>query len=455
MSEDEGVGILFSSRRSFLLGSLAASIAPRARAAARPNILLIVSDDQRFDTIRALGNSSIRTPNLDRLVKQGVTFTNAFVPNPICTPSRACLLSGRGDWETKVRWFEEPIEPTLPLWPEVMESQGYDTFYTGKWHNDLSPEKRGFKQTRYVFNKGMGDHRMTFDEGGRKVEGFSSELFANAAIDYLKKPGDPFFGMVCFTAPHDPRTPPERFAAMYDPAKVPLPKNFMVEHPFDNGELKIRDEQLLPWPRTEQAVRQEIAKYYGMISHMDEQIGRILDTLDETGLAENTIVAFTSDNGLAIGSHGLLGKMSMYDHSVRVPMIVRLPGNRSGGKRIESLCYNYQLFGTLCDLASVKAPTDVYRDSLAGLLKEKPPADRAVFASYRDVQRMVRTDDMKLIWYPKSGTRQLFDVGHDPDELRDLSRDSRYAGTMRDLTGRLAAHMRKCGDPLAEGLATT
>jgi arylsulfatase A-like enzyme len=335
-----------------------------------------------------------------------------------------------------------------------MESQGYDTFFTGKWHNDLSPEKRGFKKTRFVFRNGMGEHRMVFDESGKRVEGFSSELFADAAIEYLKKPGDPFFGMVSFTAPHDPRTPPARYESMYGPARIQLPKNFMAEHPFDNGELKIRDEQLLPWPRTEQSVREEIAKYYGMISHMDEQIGRILETLDQTGLAGNTIVAFTSDNGLAIGSHGLLGKMSMYDHSVRVPMIVRLPENRNGGKRCDALCYNYQLFGTLCDIASVKAPTDVYRDSLAGFLKDKAAAGRAVFASYRDVQRMVRTDDMKLIWYPKSGKRQLFDIRHDPDELRDISADSRYAGTIRDLAARLAAQMKKCGDPLADGLAT-
>ena len=166
------------------------------RAAARPNILLLLTDDQRFDTISALGNPAIQTPALDRLVKQSVTFTNAYVSNPICTPSRACLLTGHDDWDTGVRWFGEKINPQLPMLPEVLDSVGYDTFFTGKWHNDSTPEKRGFKKTRYVFNKGMGPHEMSFDSPSGPVSGFSSELFASAAVDYLKSsPAKPFFAI--------------------------------------------------------------------------------------------------------------------------------------------------------------------------------------------------------------------------------------------------------------------
>lgn len=438
-------------RRSLLLSGLA-GLAP-LRAAARPNILLIVADDQRFDTISALGNSAIQTPALDRLVKQGVTFTNAYVTNPICTPSRACLLTGRDDWDTGVRWFGEKINSQLPVMPEVLASVGYETFFTGKWHNELTPEKRGFDKTRFVFNKGMGPHEMTFQESSERVTGFSSELFATAAVDYFKSgTRNPFFAMVSFTAPHDPRTPPATWEERYQKKLPPLPKNYMPEHPFDNGELKIRDEQLLPWPRTEAAIRGELATYYGLISHMDEQIGRILGTLEQSGVLEDTLVAFVSDNGLAVGSHGLLGKMSMYDHSVKVPMILRLPGHRFAGRRVDGLCYHHQLFSTFCAEARFKAPAGLERPSLIDLIERRNAGHEAVFCSYRDVQRMARAGDFKLIWYPKAGRWQLFNLRSDPDELNDLSASGRYATTLKDLAARLAAHMKRKGDPLAGSL---
>lgn len=442
--------MLFS-RRSLLLSGLG-GLAP-LRAAARPNILLIVTDDQRFDTIGALGNSAIQTPALDRLVKQGVTFTNAYVTNPICTPSRACLLTGRDDWGTGVRWFGEKINSQLPVMPEVLASVGYETFFTGKWHNELTPEKRGFAKTRFVFNKGMGPHEMSFEEASGTVSGHSSELFATAAVDYLKSsPQNPFFAMVSFTAPHDPRTPPAAWEERYQKKLPPPPKNFMPEHPFDNGELKIRDEKLLPWPRTEEAIRGELATYYGLISHMDEQIGRILGTLEQTGVLEDTLVAFVSDNGLAVGSHGLLGKMSMYDHSVKVPMILRLPGHRYAGRRVDGLCYHHQLFSTFCAEARFNAPAGLEGPSLTNLLDRRGAGHDAIFCSYRDVQRMVRAGDWKLIWYPKAGRWQLFNLKNDPDELSDLSAIGRHAGVLKDLATRLAAQMKRKGDPLAGSL---
>lgn len=442
--------MLFS-RRSLLLSGLSGLVP--LRAAARPNILLIVTDDQRFDTISALGNSAIQTPALDRLVKQGVTFTNAYVTNPICTPSRACLLTGRDDWDTGVRWFGEKINSHLPVMPEVLSSVGYETFFTGKWHNDLTPQKRGFDKARFVFNKGMGPHEMSFEEPSGTVSGHSSELFATAAVDYLKSgTRNPFFAMVSFTAPHDPRTPPAAWAERYRKKLPPLPKNYMPEHPFDNGELKIRDEQLLPWPRTEDAVRGELATYYGLISHMDEQIGRILGTLEQMGLLEDTLVAFVSDNGLALGSHGLLGKMSMYDHSVKVPLILRLPGHRFAGRRVDELCYHHQLLSTFCAEARFKAPAGLEGPSLVSLLDRSGEGHEAIFCSYRDVQRMVRAGDWKLIWYPKAGRWQLFNLKNDPDELTDLSANGRHAGVLKDLAARLAAQMKRKGDPLAGSL---
>jgi arylsulfatase A-like enzyme len=290
---------------------------------------------------------------------------------------------------------------------------------------------------------------MTFEEDGRKVSGFSSELFAGASIDFLSsRPREPFFCFVSFTAPHDPRTPPVGYKTMYDPGSIPLPKNFLPKHPFDNGELEIRDEKLLPWPRTPEAVRGELADYYGMISHLDEQIGRILAALEATGAAARTAVVFSADNGLAVGSHGLLGKMSMYDHSVRVPLVIRAAGRGRPGARLDSLCYVHDIFPTACELAGIAPPPTVEGRSVFSSRRRD-----AVFASYRDVQRMVRTRRFKLIYYPKIQKTQLFDLAEDPDEMRDLAGRPEQATRVAELRAKLSQWQRSVGDPLAGGTA--
>lgn len=447
-------------RRRFLgiLGTgAAAGVMPQRESAAeeamereRPNILFLFADDQRFNTIRALGNEVISTPNLDSLVKDGLTFTHTFSPIPICTPSRAELVTGCSGFRSGVRFFGEKMDPVLPTWPGTMKDKGYLTWYTGKWHNDGTPTTRGFDRARRVFRGGMGNHIMTFEEDGQKVTGFSSELFANAAIDFLKsEPPTPFFMFVSFTAPHDPRMPPERYKAMYDPKKIPLPPNFVPEHPFDNGELRVRDEQLLPWPRTPEAVRGEIAAYYGMISHLDEQIGRILAALRQSGRDKDTIVIFAADNGLAVGCHGLLGKQSMYEHSVRVPLVFSGPGIPKG-VRSGALCTLGDVYPTVCELTGIQIPQQVDGKSVVPIIAGKARGVReAVFCSYRDVQRMVRTEKWKLIRYPKIGKNQLFDISSDPHELKDLSADPAYADLLTELVARLTEWQKSVGDEVA------
>jgi len=237
---------------------------------------------------------------------------------------------------------------------------------------------------------------------------------------------------------------------MYDPAKIPLPPNFMPAHPFDNGELKVRDEMLAPFPRTPEVIREHIAAYYGMISHLDAQVGRVLDALDETGHTRDTIVIFAGDNGLAVGRHGLMGKQNLYEHSVRVPLLLAAPGVGRPGARAAALCYLHDVFPTVCDLAGVPAPATVESKSLAAVLRD--PAAAAyenVCAAYRDVQRMVRTDRWKLIEYPKAGVTQLFDVAADPWELTNLAADPTRAPVLADMRSRLARQQRETGDPLA------
>jgi arylsulfatase A-like enzyme len=427
--------------------------------ATRPNVLFLFTDDQRFDTLAALGNPDVRTPNMDRLVETGVAFTRAFICGStvpaVCICSRATLLTGRPLWRAP-----KDLPPDFATWPEVMREAGYETFGIGKWHNGVPSFARGFAGGAKIFFGGMSDHRAVpvydFHESGKYPEEeryigkeFSSDLFANAAVRFLEEydGAKPFFLYVAYTAPHDPRTPPDAWARAYDADALPTPASFMPEHPFDNGELEIRDERLLPWPRTPEAVRREIAAYYGMISHADETLGRVLDALERSGHAENTIILFAGDNGLAVGRHGLLGKQSLYEHSLRVPLVVRAPGVGRPGARCDALCYLHDLFPTVCDLVDLPKPETVESRSLAALVRDpEARVHEAIFAAYRDVQRAVRTDRWKLIWY--SGVRkvQVFDCREDPQELADLSSDPEHAETRADLAARLAAWQDEAGD---------
>ena len=457
----------FATRRDFLrtLGLGAASLVTRAAWAAdrpRPNFLFLFTDDQRFSALGALNNPHVRTPHIDRLTRRGVTFTHAFIQGStsgaVCICSRAMLISGRS-------LFRSPYRPSLgdglALWPETFRQAGYQTFGTGKWHNGRDAFARSFTHGGKIFFGGMCNHLKVpvfdFDPSGQYPKSkrytgdkFSSELFSDAAIDFLneQKPGKPFFAYVSFTAPHDPRMAPKEFADAYPPAKIPIPPNFLPEHPFDNGELRIRDEKLAPWPRTPEIVREHIAAYYAMISHTDAQIGRVLKALHDNGLADNTIVIFAGDNGLALGQHGLMGKQNLYDHSVRVPLVLAGPG-LARGQRIDALCYLHDLFPTTCELAGLRVPDTVESASLAPLLAGTTRQGRdSVFGAYRHLQRMVRTPRWKLVRYPYANKTQLFDMQADPWETKDLSADPQQAARIAELNAQLKRWQQRVGDKL-------
>jgi len=322
--------------------------------AAQPNVILIVSDDQRPDTIAALGNQVIETPNLDRLVARGSVITRATCANPICTPSRAEVLTGCSGLRNGVFDFGRTINPELPTLPEPFGEAGYDTWYGGKWHNNGRPSTHGYARTNRLYTGGGGKWwKPQVDYRGHDVTGYKgwifrdsddmplpdlgvgltpgiSGLIADGAIDIIQQSDRPFFIHLNFTAPHDPLLIPPGYEDRYDPDQIPLPKNFVADHPFDHGNRGGRDEVLLPIPRTEAIVRADIAAYYAVISHMDAQIGRILEALEATDKTNSTIIAFCSDHGLAMGSHGLRGKQNMYEHTIGVPMIFAGPGSPAG-----------------------------------------------------------------------------------------------------------------------------
>lgn len=430
--------------------------------AKRPNILFLFTDDQRFNTVNALGNPHVITPAMDRLVRQGTTFTHTYIQGSttgaVCICSRAMLLTGRS-------LFRSPYQPRrsdgLVLWPEAFRQAGYTTFGTGKWHNGKEAFARCFTNGGTIFFGGMSDHRQVpvydFDPTGQYQksaewigDAFSSELFSDTAIQFLRRydEDDPFFLYVSYTAPHDPRMAPSEYADLYPSGRIPLPENFMPEHPFDNGEMNIRDEQLAPWPRTPETVKEHIAAYYAMITHLDAQMGRVLDALNQSGHLENTLIVFASDNGLAVGQHGLMGKQNMYEHSVRVPLVVRGPGIDKN-KNIESLVYLHDLFPTTCEMMNVPVPETVESQSLLPLLRgatDRPYS--TIFAAYRDVQRMARDDRYKLIVYPQSNHVQLFDLKQDPWETVDLAEDSRFAAVRDRLMAELKQWRQTAGDEL-------
>lgn len=447
--------------------ALSGAAAGKSGAKPRPNVIFLLSDDQRFDTIHALGNEHIRTPNLDRLVESGTAFTHAHImggtQGAVCVPSRAMILTGRTLFRAGVLPSSTALAVTNATLPETLGRAGYTAIGIGKWHNDRLSFVRSFTQGGPVFFGGMSDHDkirvFDYDNSGKyptnrqyQSAKYSTELFADSAVEFLQKQAKdrPFFLYVAFTSPHDPRTPPKEFERLYDPEKIPLPKNFLPEHPFDNGEIKIRDEKLLPWPRTPQAVQKEIALYYAMISHLDTQIGRVLESLQKAGLAENTIIVFAGDNGLAVGQHGLLGKQNVYDHSIRVPLVMSGPGIPRGA-RSDALCYLFDVFPTLCELSQTPVPASVEGRSLVPVLRgERKQVRDSVFAAYRHLHRTVRDERWKLIEYPQIKRSQLFDLLNDPLEMKDLSADAAHAGRLDSLRKRLRQWQEETGDPLLQ-----
>jgi arylsulfatase A-like enzyme len=240
---------------------------------------------------------------------------------------------------------------------------------------------------------------------------------------------------------------PEQFTRLYPESRVKIPANFLPQHPFDNGELKVRDELLAPHPRRPEVVRQHIAAYYAMISEVDFHIGRVLDALEKSGLAGNTYIFFASDNGLAVGRHGLFGKQNSYDHSMRIPLVVSGPGIPKN-KRSAALCYLMDAGPTILDLAGVTAPEMAAR-SLRPVLNNPRAAQRpeTVFA-YRHFQRALRTPRHKLIEYNVNGARttQLFDLAVDPGEMRDLAGKSEHKELVLSMRGRLQTLLAEYGD---------
>jgi arylsulfatase A-like enzyme len=458
--------------------------AAEPRGADRPDILFLFADDLTYEAVRCFGHADIDTPHLDRLAARGTVFSHAYNmgswSGAVCVASRTMLVTGRSVWDARRVYDATDAERKAGvLWPQLLRAAGYRTFMTGKWH--VQTDAAGcFDVVRHV-RPGMPDDTPSayerppatgddlwspadpalggYWEGGRHW----SEVTADDCIDFLKDAADsdePAFFYVAFNAPHDPRQAPQVFLDRYPLERIPLPEPFLPEYPHAEAMAAgpaLRDERLAPFPRTERAVKVHRREYYAIISHLDAQIGKILDALDASGRADRTWIFFTADHGLAVGHHGLLGKQNPYDHSVRVPFIVAGPGVPSG-RTDPTPIYLQDVMPTTLELAAADRPEHVYFQSLLprllGTDAELPAPYPAIYGSYLDRQRSITKDGWKLIAYPRAGVLRLYDLAADPQETVDLAGRPEHAVRQSQLFEDLLTLQRELGDSLdLQGMA--
>ena len=425
---------------SFIIrpSSIAAAAAASATPTKRPNILHIHADDHRADGLGALGHPVVQTPNLDTLVARGFTFTHCYtmgsMVGAVCLPSRTMMLTGKS-WLRIPKRAEGAGEAENSL-PKVMSRAGYETWHCGKPGNEYTVGLKAFDT-----NLSMADNSPDLRRG-------SSERHADATIKFLReRPAEkPFYIYLAPPVPHDPRVAAPEFHGRYDAAKIPLPPAFLPLHPFDNGEMLVRDEKLAPWPRTPADTRQQLADYYACITGLDHHVGRIFAALKAGGQWENTIIIFTGDNGLSVGEHGLFGKQNLYEFGgMHVPFVLAGPGIPKGTS--DAFVYLMDLFPTFAEFGGAKLPAGIEGKSLASIIAGRETKVRDLcYTGYRDCQRAVRDQRWKLIRYPLVDVTQLFDLQTDPRELTNLAAQPAHGAKVVELTALLEKEMAAHGD---------
>ena len=441
----------------------------------RPNVLFLLTDDQRYGTIHALGNDEIITPNMDRLVERGTSFMNAHIPggtaSAVCMPSRAMINSG------KYIFYLDDCGKSIPrehiTMGEAFRAAGYHCYETGKWHNGTESFARSFDDGENIFFGGMWDHwnvpvcdfradgnydhvinfTPNFSANSVPVQVIadrihagkhSTNLFSDSAIKFINEYDgeEPFFLYVSFLAPHDPRTMPAEYRNMYDPAKITLPPNFQEMPSFDFGwTANGRDETTEAYPRKPEKIRKHIADYYAMISHIDSQIGEIIKALENKGILDNTIIIFCGDNGLAVGQHGLMGKQNLYEHSVKLPLVMCGPGIPAGERR-DGYVYLLDIYPTLCELCGIDIPSSVDGISFAPMFRNPEAITREeLYLVFQARVRGVLSHGWKLLEYRSEQVKltQLFNLNEDPWEMNNMAGTNAGIEIVARLRERMAA----------------
>jgi len=443
----------------------------------QPNILFIFADDHCYKAVNALHNKEVMTPHLDSLVERGTTFTHAYNMGAwggaVCVASRGMLNTGLSVWRANELLSDREASKTFvaekKTWSQLMSAAGYETYFSGKWHVKMNPEEmfdhvvnvrpgmpRG---TPTGYNRPLADGTDPWDPADPKFGGFWaggthwSEVLANDGINFLisaAKRENPFFMYLAFNAPHDPRQAPQEYLDMYPTESIALPPGHCGE--YEHNEImgsgrKLRDEKLGTFPRTENGVRVNRREYYALITHMDAQIGRILEALEKSGKADNTYVIFSADHGLGVGHHGLFGKQNMFEHSMRVPFMVVGPDVKAAAK-VSQPIYLQDVMATCLDLAGAEKPDFVEFNSVRPLLTGTESFYPAVYGAYTQQQRMVAKDGFKLILYPKGQISLLYDLKKDPEELENLAGNPENLPRMKQLFSELTTLQANFADKI-------
>ncbi len=444
----------------------------------RPNVVVIMTDDQRWDCMSCEGHPFLKTPNMDRIAEEGARFANMFVTTSLCSPSRASFLSGLYAHTHKVTNNFTDYPADLPSYPLRLQQSGYETAYIGKWHmGEQSDERRpGFDY--WITHKGQGKYYdTTFNINGKRTvkKGYYTHRVTDMAIDWLKQEhNEPYLLIIGHKAPHTPFTPEKKYENIYDDVKIRYPRTAF------NLESKPRwvKERLNTWhgiygpifgfrkdfpdtrPESVLKFAEFVRAYTATIKSVDDSVGRVYTTLKELGQLDNTLFVFTSDNGFFLGEHGMTDKRSMHEPSIRVPLLVRYPRLIRPGTIISKMVMNVDFAPSILDICRAKPLKNIHGKSWKKLLAGQTSGWRkSLYYSYNYEKqfpytpnvRGVRTDEWKYVHYPNGDRRQdqykaeLYNLKNDPLETRNLIDEPKYADKVRELKAELHRLMAQTG----------
>ena len=463
------------------------------RRAGRPNFLFIMSDDHAAHAISAYGSRINTTPHLDRIADSGMRFDSCFCTNAICTPSRAAILTGTYNHVNGVTTLDTHMDNSLTTFPKLLRAAGYQTALFGKWHLGHGPEHdpTGFDSWRVLPGQGHYHNPVMLDHDGRIVErgGYVTDLITDDCLDWLgqRDPDRPFMLLCHHKAPHRTWEPSREHFTMYDDIDVPEPDTMFDDHASRADVVRAMRMNLMdldpiidlkapvpPGLTEDEEIRwryqRYIKDYLRVIASIDDNVGRVLDWLDDEGLAENTVVVYTSDQGFFLGDHGWFDKRLMYEESLSMPFLVRYPALVESGSSCDDLVLNVDVGPTFLELARVDVPDEMQGESLVPLLRGESPERwrRSMYYRYwmhRDVNHHVpahygvRTATHKLICYYNDPLGQLgangpadpvewelFDLATDPLELTNVFGDPTYAAVVVELQAELVRLQAELGD---------
>ena len=457
----------------------------------RPNILFIMSDDHASHAISAYGSRINQTPNIDRIAKEGIRFNNCFCTNSICTPSRATILTGTYNHVNNVTTLSSKLDGRLTTFPKLLQAEGYQTAIVGKWHlgHGGHANPTGFDYWNILPGQGLYHDPEMIDMGEKKVyPGYVTDIITDLSLDWLKErdPEQPFMLMTHHKAPHRPWDPDEKLMHLYQNTDIPEPETFhddysnrasaakeakmRVDRDMTDRDLKYPVPEGLTAAEEKQWKYQRYIKdYLRCVASIDNNVGRMLDYLDQEGLAENTIVVYTSDQGFFLGDHGWYDKRFMYEESLRMPFVMRYPREIEAGSINDDMILNLDFAQTFLDCTNVDQTDEMQGRSFRPLMNGKTIEDWRTSMYYRYWMHLahhhvyahygLRTHDHKLIYYyadglgtpgsaddPKPPEWELFDLKKDPHEINSVYDNPDYSEIQAQLTSELYQLQTQFGD---------